>query len=79
MSDFQSIKQAVLDHKIDLLLFGPEVPLVEGIHDLIAKDSELSNLKVVGPKKVGAQLEGSKDLPKNLCSTSNPDCKNIPL
>ncbi len=66
VSDFQSIKQAVLDHKIDLLLFGPEVPLVEGIHDLIAKDSELSNLKVVGPKKVGAQLEGSKDFAKEF-------------
>ncbi len=66
VSDFQSIKKAVLDHKIDLLLFGPEVPLVEGIHDLIAQDSELNDLKVVGPKKIGAQLEGSKDFAKEF-------------
>jgi phosphoribosylamine--glycine ligase len=56
----------VLEHNIDLLLVGPEVPLVEGIHDFFAADSELKNVKVVGPKKLGAQLEGSKDFAKEF-------------
>ncbi len=64
VSDFAKIKQAVLGNQIDLMLVGPEVPLVEGLHDYFAADSELSHVKVVGPKKAGAELEGSKDFAK---------------
>jgi len=64
VSDFGKIKQAVLENKIDLMLVGPEVPLVEGLHDYFAGDAELSHVKVVGPKKAGAELEGSKDFAK---------------
>ncbi len=66
VSDFPKLKSLVLEHNIDLLLVGPEVPLVEGIHDFFAADSELKNVKVVGPKKLGAQLEGSKDFAKEF-------------
>ena len=66
VSDFPKLKSLVLEHNIDLLLVGPEVPLVEGIHDFFAADSELKHVKVVGPKKLGAQLEGSKDFAKEF-------------
>ncbi len=64
VSDFPKIKTLVLENNIDLMLVGPEVPLVEGLHDIFAADSELKNLKIVGPKKAGAELEGSKDFAK---------------
>ncbi|HYQ58101.1 MAG TPA: phosphoribosylamine--glycine ligase [Draconibacterium sp.] len=64
VSDFQQLKKLVLDNKIDLMLVGPEVPLVEGLHDFFATDPELASVKVVGPKKAGAELEGSKDFAK---------------
>ena len=64
VSDFGKIKSLVLENQIDLMLVGPEVPLVEGLHDFFAADRELSHVKVVGPKKAGAGLEGSKDFAK---------------
>nr|WP_321354017.1 phosphoribosylamine--glycine ligase [uncultured Draconibacterium sp.] len=64
VSDFQKIKTLVLENNIDLMLVGPEVPLVEGLHDFFAADPELAAVKVVGPKKAGAELEGSKDFAK---------------
>ncbi|WP_297094894.1 phosphoribosylamine--glycine ligase [uncultured Draconibacterium sp.] len=64
VSDFQKIKTLVLENNIDLMLVGPEVPLVEGLHDFFAADPELASVKVVGPKKDGAELEGSKDFAK---------------
>lgn len=64
VSDFEAIKKAVLENNIDLMLVGPEVPLVEGLHDVFANDPELQHLKIVGPKKAGAELEGSKDFAK---------------
>ena len=66
VTDFPQLKKLCLNHKIDLMLVGPEVPLVEGIHDFFAADGELKNIKVVGPKKLGAQLEGSKDFAKEF-------------
>ncbi len=66
VSDFQKIKTIVLDNKIDLMLIGPEVPLVEGLSDFFAADPELKFVGVVGPKKEGAQLEGSKDFAKDF-------------
>jgi len=71
VSDFGKIKQAVLENQVDLMLVGPEVPLVEGLHDYFAADAELSHVKVVGPKKAGAELEGSKDFAKAFMSRNN--------
>ncbi len=66
VSDFEKIKTLVLENNIDLMLVGPEVPLVEGLHDFFASDPELADVKVVGPKKAGAELEGSKDFAKDF-------------
>jgi len=65
-TDFEAIKNAVIEHQISLLIVGPEDPLVLGIHDYFAKDSQLKNCKVIGPKKEGAQLEGSKEFAKEF-------------
>lgn len=66
VSEFEKLKLVVLENQIDLMLIGPEVPLVEGLHDFFAADDELSSVKIVGPKKAGAQLEGSKDFAKDF-------------
>jgi phosphoribosylamine---glycine ligase len=71
VSDFQKIKALTLQNNIDLMLIGPEVPLVEGLHDFFANDSEIKSIKVVGPKKEGAQLEGSKDFAKDFMMRHN--------
>lgn len=71
VSDFPKIKTLVLENNIDLMLVGPEVPLVEGLHDVFAADPELKNLKIVGPKKAGAELEGSKDFAKAFMARNN--------
>ena len=62
--DFDGLKNVILDKKIDMVVIGPEVPLVEGLHDFILADADLKGVKVVGPQKEGAQLEGSKDFSK---------------
>lgn len=66
VSDFEGLKKAVLDHQIDLVLVGPEVPLCAGLHDFFSADDSLKNIRVVGPHKFGAQLEGSKDFAKEF-------------
>ena len=71
VSDFQKIKTLALQHNIALMLIGPEVPLVEGLHDFFASDPELKKVLVVGPKKEGAQLEGSKDFAKDFMMRHN--------
>lgn len=71
VSDFQGLKTVVLENNIDLMLVGPEVPLVEGLHDFFAADPELSSVGVVGPKKAGAELEGSKDFSKEFMARHN--------
>jgi phosphoribosylamine--glycine ligase len=71
VTDFQKIKTLVLQNNIDLMLIGPEVPLVEGLHDFFAADPELKSIKVVGPKKAGAQLEGSKNFAKDFMMRHN--------
>jgi len=64
VSDFEGLKKVILEKKIDLVVIGPEVPLVEGLHDFILADAELKQVKVVGPQQEGAKLEGSKDYAK---------------
>lgn len=64
ISDFDSIKTFVLDKKIDMLIVGPEQPLVDGIHDYFLSNPEVKDIPVIGPVKAGAILEGSKDFAK---------------
>jgi phosphoribosylamine--glycine ligase len=71
VNDFFGLKNAILENDVNLVVVGPEVPLVEGIHDFFARDSALKNIKVVGPKKAGAQLEGSKDFAKDFMTRHN--------
>jgi phosphoribosylamine--glycine ligase len=71
VSDFQKIKTLALQYNIGLMLIGPEVPLVEGLHDFFASDPKLKPVMVVGPKKQGAQLEGSKDFAKDFMMRHN--------
>lgn len=66
VSDFKSIKQAIIKNNINLVLIGPEIPLVEGLHDFILADEKIKHIKVVGPQKEAAKLEGSKDYAKEF-------------
>ena len=69
--DFPAIKKAVLQNNIHIVVVGPEVPLVKGIVDYFATDVNLKNISVIGPDKVGAQLEGSKDFSKQFMFRHN--------
>lgn len=62
--DFPAIKDFVLSNHVDMVVVGPEDPLVKGIYDYFKNDVQLSSVPVIGPSKVGAQLEGSKDFAK---------------
>jgi len=64
VTDFEHIKKAVIDHRIDMVIVGPEAPLVDGIHDFFLADAALKNVPVVGPQKAAAALEGSKEFAK---------------
>ena len=66
ISDFQAVKEAVLTHKISLVVVGPEDQLVNGIVDFFEADELLREIPVIGPNKVAAQLEGSKDFSKKF-------------
>src|SRR3989304_1222185 len=65
-ADFSAVKNFVLANKINMVVVGPEEPLVKGIHDFFIKDNELKNIPVIGPDARGAQLEGSKDFSKQF-------------
>ncbi|MDC9721171.1 MAG: phosphoribosylamine--glycine ligase [Urechidicola sp.] len=71
VSNFAEIKRAVLEHQIEIVLVGPEVPLVEGIHDFFLADDALKNVAVIGPQKHAAQLEGSKEFAKEFMMRHN--------
>lgn len=70
-TDFESIKKFVLENNINMVVVGPEDPLVKGIHDFFLNDVELKNIPVIGPQKDGAQLEGSKDFSKQFMVRHN--------
>ena len=65
-TDFEAVKKTVLLEKIDLVVVGPEDPLVKGIYDFFKADDLLAAIPVIGPSKVGAQLEGSKEFAKEF-------------
>jgi phosphoribosylamine---glycine ligase len=64
--DFIAVKNFVLENNIDMVVVGPEEPLVLGIYDFFIADPELYKIPVIGPSKYGAQLEGSKDFAKSF-------------
>src|SRR6187402_1247541 len=64
VNDFDAIRKCCIDEKIDLVLVGPEEPLVKGITDFLISDPQLKDLDIIGPSKNGAQLEGSKAFAK---------------
>ena len=70
-TDFPALKQAALDHKIDLVIVGPEDPLVQGVHDFFLNDHELKHIPVIGPRQEAAQLEGSKEYAKAFMERHN--------
>ena len=65
-TDFNALKSFAIQEKVEMLVVGPEDPLVLGVYDFFKKDSELSHIPVIGPSKVGAQLEGSKEFAKEF-------------
>ncbi len=66
VNDFKSIKEFVLAEEVELVLVGPEEPLVNGIYDFFQQDSKLRNISLIGPSADGAQLEGSKKFAKEF-------------
>ena len=71
VNDFHAIKTLVLENQIDMVVVGPEDPLVKGIHDFFLNDSELKYISVIGPEKAAAQLEGSKEFAKEFMMRHN--------
>jgi len=69
--DFERIKQFVADNGIDMVVVGPEDPLVKGIYDDLKNDARTCNVPVIGPSKAGAVLEGSKDFAKGFMQRHN--------
>jgi phosphoribosylamine--glycine ligase len=65
-NDFNAIKSFAIQEKVEMLVVGPEDPLVLGIYDFFKYDSELNHIPVIGPSKQGAQLEGSKEFAKEF-------------
>ncbi|NHM07791.1 phosphoribosylamine--glycine ligase [Flavobacterium sp. CYK-4] len=66
VTDFQAIKTIVLQEQVAMVVVGPEDPLVQGIYDFFQNDDQLKNISVIGPSKLGAQLEGSKEFAKKF-------------
>src|ERR1700743_570158 len=71
VTDFEAIGRVALENAVDMVLVGPEEPLVKGIHDFFLADEQLKNIPVIGPQREGAQLEGSKDFSKEFMFRQN--------
>lgn len=69
--DFDGIKKFVLDNNVNMVVVGPEDPLVKGIYDYFKNDAELCSIPVIGPSKAGAELEGSKEFAKGFMKRHN--------
>jgi phosphoribosylamine---glycine ligase len=70
-NDFAAVKAFVLQEKVEMVVVGPEDPLVLGIYDFFKKDAEIRHIPVIGPSKRGAQLEGSKEFAKEFLVKHN--------
>jgi phosphoribosylamine---glycine ligase len=70
-NDFEKIKEFVITNNITMVVVGPEDPLVNGIYDFFKNDTQISNIPVIGPSKLGAQLEGSKEFAKEFLVKNN--------
>jgi len=70
-NDFETVKQFVLANAIEMVVVGPEDPLVNGIYDFFKNDAALNAIPVIGPSKLGAQLEGSKEFAKEFLVKNN--------
>ena len=71
INDFDAVKDLVLSNEIDMVLVGPEAPLVNGIYDFFQQDEKLSRISLIGPSASGARLEGSKDFAKEFMQRYN--------
>ena len=71
VTDFQAIKTLVLEKGINMVVVGPEDPLVQGIHDFFLQDKALKHVAVIGPEKAAAELEGSKEFAKEFLYRHN--------
>ncbi|MBQ3874275.1 MAG: phosphoribosylamine--glycine ligase, partial [Bacteroidaceae bacterium] len=69
--DFAAIKTFVLENAVNMVVVGPEDPLVKGIYDVFKNDPQLAGIPVIGPSKQGAVLEGSKDFAKGFMQRHN--------
>lgn len=75
---FDEIKKAVKEYAINLVVVGPEDPLVKGVHDFFLNDAELKSIPVIGPQKYAATLEGSKEFAKAFMNRHNiPTAKHF--
>lgn len=70
-TDFEEVKALVLKENISLVVVGPEDPLVKGVYDYFKNDESLKHIPVIGPSKLGAQLEGSKEFAKEFLMKHN--------
>ena len=71
VTDFDAIKELVIDKKINMVVVGPEDPLVQGVHDYFLNDDAIKHVSVIGPQKAAAQLEGSKEFAKEFLYRHN--------
>ncbi len=71
LTDHKALRKFLLEKGISMVVVGPEAPLVDGLHDRIADDPQLSGVTVIGPRKEGARLEGSKDFAKEFMFRHN--------
>ena len=70
-TNFEAIKKSVIENKIEMVVVGPEAPLVNGIHDFFLANKQLKNIAVIGPQKLAATLEGSKEFAKEFMYRHN--------
>ena len=71
VTDFHAIKTLVIQEQIDMVVVGPEDPLVQGVHDFFLNDDDLKHVAVIGPQKAAAELEGSKEFAKEFLYRHN--------
>ncbi len=71
VNDFDGIKRVVLEEAVEMVVVGPEDPLVNGVHDFFLNDIELKHIPVIGPEKAAAELEGSKEFAKKFMMRHN--------